>query len=255
MERPRAFSLDDRICSRYYRPRRGSTANTSSKHAPNAKIAILYQNDDFGKDYLAGFKDVLGDKHDEMIVKEASYEVTDPTVDRRSSRCRRRAPIRSPDAGDAEIRRPGHPQGLRTRLEADAFPLTHRVVGLGGAGAGRSREVGRHRISRGYQKDPSIRLEERSPASINGAISCRDTCPRPTPPTATSPGMSAHVLVQVLKQCGNDLSRENIMRQAANLHDLKLPRLSRASRSTPARRTTRVKSMRSCASTASAGCD
>ncbi len=58
-----------------------STPSTSSKTKPNAKIAILYQNDDYGKDYLKGFKDGLGDKAAKMIVTEVSYEVTDPTVD------------------------------------------------------------------------------------------------------------------------------------------------------------------------------
>ncbi len=48
---------------------------------PNAKVAVLYQNDDFGKDYLAGLKDAFGDKYSKMVVKEASYEITDPTVD------------------------------------------------------------------------------------------------------------------------------------------------------------------------------
>ncbi|MBN9009920.1 MAG: ABC transporter substrate-binding protein, partial [Rhizobiales bacterium] len=48
---------------------------------PDAKMAILYQNDDFGKDYPAGVKDVLGDRWDKVVVKEATYEVTDPTID------------------------------------------------------------------------------------------------------------------------------------------------------------------------------
>src|SRR5581483_12231754 len=51
------------------------------KNLPNAKIAVLYQNDDYGKDYLQGFHDGLGDKAAKMIVKEVSYETTDPTVD------------------------------------------------------------------------------------------------------------------------------------------------------------------------------
>src|SRR6202046_2952704 len=51
------------------------------KHLPNAKIAVLYQNDDFGKDYLNGLRDGLGDKAAKMIVATQSYETTDPTVD------------------------------------------------------------------------------------------------------------------------------------------------------------------------------
>ena len=65
---------------------------------------MLYQNDDFGKDYLAGLKDGLGDKFDKMVVKEVSYEMTDPTVDSQvvsAAGLRRR---RAADRGDAEIR-------------------------------------------------------------------------------------------------------------------------------------------------------
>src|SRR5271169_3031191 len=51
------------------------------KNKPDAKVGILYQNDDYGKDYLKGFKDGLGDQAAKMIVAEASYETTDPTVD------------------------------------------------------------------------------------------------------------------------------------------------------------------------------
>ena len=50
-------------------------------HKPDAKVGILYQNDDFGKDYVLGIRDVLGDKLDRVVVKSASYEVTDPTID------------------------------------------------------------------------------------------------------------------------------------------------------------------------------
>jgi branched-chain amino acid transport system substrate-binding protein len=51
------------------------------KNYPNAKIGVLYQNDDYGKDYLKGLKDGLGSKAASMIVMEESYEVTDPTID------------------------------------------------------------------------------------------------------------------------------------------------------------------------------
>ena len=56
-------------------------ANYAVKNIPDARIAILYQNDDFGKDYPAGVKDALGDQYDAKVVKVASYEVTDATVD------------------------------------------------------------------------------------------------------------------------------------------------------------------------------
>ena len=65
-----SYQIESRIYAKYI-----------LKNKPNAKIAVLYQNDDYGKDYLKGFKDGLGDKAASMIVAEASYEVTDPTVD------------------------------------------------------------------------------------------------------------------------------------------------------------------------------
>src|SRR3546814_2623614 len=56
-------------------------ANYIKKNMPDAKVAILYQNDDYGKDYLQGMKDGLGDMASKMIVAEESYEVTEPTID------------------------------------------------------------------------------------------------------------------------------------------------------------------------------
>ena len=64
------------------------------KEKPNAKIAVLYQNDDFGKDYVKGFKEGLGDKAASMIVIEESYEVSERRSTRTSSRSSRPTPIR-----------------------------------------------------------------------------------------------------------------------------------------------------------------
>ena len=78
---------------------------------PNAKFAVISQNDDFGRDYLAGLKDVLGEKYD-ALVTGATYEIADPTIDspdRQAEGLRRR---RAGDRGDAEIRRAIDPQGL-----------------------------------------------------------------------------------------------------------------------------------------------
>ena len=114
------------------------------KNLPTAKIAVLYQNDDFGKDYLIGLREGLGDKADKMIIATQTYETTDPTVDfasRIAAGQRRRC---SADGSDPQIRRAGDPQGLRHRLEADAFP--HQRVGFswGGHAARRTREMHRH---------------------------------------------------------------------------------------------------------------
>ena len=95
---------------------------------PNGKIGVLYQNDDFGKDYLKGVKDGLGDKAKSMIVVEAPYETTDPTVNSQiismksaGARCLRQ--YRHP-----EIRRAGDPQGSRDRLETAAHSQQRRQL-------------------------------------------------------------------------------------------------------------------------------
>ena len=118
------------------------------KNLPNAKIAVLYQNDDFGKDYLIGLREGLGAKADTMIVATKTYETTDPTVDfanRVAARERRRY---APDRCGAEIRCPSDPQGVRHRLEAD--PLSEQRVGFGRSGheAGWAREGRRHHFGR-----------------------------------------------------------------------------------------------------------
>ena len=77
---------------------------------PNAKMAILYQNDDFGKDYPAGVKDVLGDKFDKMVVT-ATYEVTDPTVDSQITTLQASGADVLLVAAITEVRRAGDPQG------------------------------------------------------------------------------------------------------------------------------------------------
>ena len=88
---------------------------------PAGKVAVLFQNDDYGKDVLKGLKDGLGDKAG-MIVAEAPYEVSDPTVDSQVVRLKASGRRRIRQLRDAEIRRAGHQEGRRARLEADAHP-------------------------------------------------------------------------------------------------------------------------------------
>jgi branched-chain amino acid transport system substrate-binding protein len=120
---------------------------------PNAKIAVLYQNDDYGKDYLKGFMDGLGDKGKGMVVKTVTYEVTGPDgrlADRHAAGLGRRRSSTSPRRSS----RAGDPQGGRHRLEAGALP--EPGVGqrrLGAQAAGLDKSVGL--ISMQYIKDPT----------------------------------------------------------------------------------------------------
>ena len=97
------------------------------------RSAMLYQNDDYGKDYLKGFKDGLGDKAKTMIVSKLTYEVTDPTIDSQIVDAEGLGRRRVLQHHHAQVRRAGDPQGGRDRLEAGALP--EQRVGVGGLGA------------------------------------------------------------------------------------------------------------------------
>ena len=113
------------------------------REKPDSKIAVLFQNDDFGKDYLAGLRDVLGDKFDAKVVT-APYEVTD-RHDRQAGRDAAILRRRCPDyRGHAEIRRPGHPQAGRHGVEAAAFHEQRLDLGGRGDRAGRTGAGDRH---------------------------------------------------------------------------------------------------------------
>ena len=130
-----SYSIESHIYARYI-----------LKNLPNAKIAVLYQNDDFGKDYLNGLRDGLGDKAGKMIVATQSYETTDPTVDSQIVALQGERRRRAADGGHPQIRRAGDPQGLRHRLEADALPQFGRQCGRHGHEARGPRERRRHHL-------------------------------------------------------------------------------------------------------------
>ena len=108
------------------------------KNKPNAKIAVLYQNDDYGKDLLKGVKDGLGAAGAKMIVAEATYEVSDPTVDSQIVTLQGSKRRHLHQHRHAEVRGPGDPQGFRLGLEAAAHPQQRRQLGRLGAHAGRA---------------------------------------------------------------------------------------------------------------------
>ena len=151
MGRSQAPSLDDGVHASY-RIEARIYARYILKSLPNAKIAVLYQNDDFGKDYIIGLRQGLGDKADKMIVaikKLRDHRPDRQFADRGAARQRRR---HAADGGGPEICRAGDPQGLRHRLEADALrrlpvEFDRRRDETGGAGKERRHHF-RHGISR-----------------------------------------------------------------------------------------------------------
>ena len=192
---------------------------------PDAKVAILYQNDDFGRDYVAGAKDVLGAKYD-SVIKAASYEVTDAT----------------PDSQIIQL------------LEGKPDALISGVTGKFGAMAVRKASdmgfKGNHYIASGVSSVQATII----PAGVERAIGVMSTVylKDPTDPSwADDAGikgyrafmakwypegnaddfynaygyMTAAVMTQVLQQCNGDFSRKSIMAQANNLKDLENPML------------------------------
>ena len=196
------------------------------KNKPDAKIGILMQNDDYGKDYVNGFKAGLGDKAAKMIVKEVTYEVTDPTVD---------SQIVTLKGSGADVffnvTTPKFAaQAIRKAYDIDWHPLqflnnVSASVGSVLVPAGLEKAVGI--ISTQYAKDPTDPQWKDDKGYQDWAAFMKQYYPNGDLKDASNVYgyTSAMTMVQVLKQCGDDLTRENIMKQAANLKDLELPML------------------------------
>ncbi len=190
---------------------------------PDAKIAVLYQNDDYGKDYLKGFEDGLGAKAKSMIVAKASYETSDPTVD---------SQIVQLQASGANvffnITTPKFAaQAIRKAYDIGWKPVQYlnnvsASIGSVLTPAGLDKSVGV--ISVAYLKDQNDKQWDKDP----GMNEFRAFMKKYYPEGNLSDGSNvvgygvAQTLVQVLKQCGDNLTRENVMKQAANLKDLQL---------------------------------
>jgi branched-chain amino acid transport system substrate-binding protein len=195
------------------------------KH-PNAKIGILYQNDDYGKDYVKGLKEGLGDKAKTMIVSEQPYETSDPTVD---------SQIINLKASGADVffnvTTPKFAaQAIRKAAEIDWKPLhllnnVSNSVGsvLKPAGLDAAKGI----LSTGYLKDPTdITWKDDAGFKKWSEFMAKFYPDGDRTSSFTAYGYTvAQTLQQVLKQCGDDLTRENVMKQAANLKDLELDML------------------------------
>jgi ABC-type branched-subunit amino acid transport system substrate-binding protein len=187
---------------------------------PDAKIAVLYQNDDLGKDYLNGVKDALGDSRAAMLVKEASYEVSEPTVDSQVIALQASGADTLIIAANAKA----GAQALRKTYDLGWAP--DRYVGstansitsvLKPAGLEKSKGV----ITNFWGKDPADPRWADAPDYKQWAAFVA----KYMTPTDLTDGFavfgfgSAALMAYVLKQCGDDLTRESIMRQATSLKD------------------------------------
>jgi branched-chain amino acid transport system substrate-binding protein len=193
------------------------------KTKPDAKIAVLYQNDDYGKDYLEGFEKGLGAKAKTMIIAKASYETSDPTVD---------SQIVQLQASGANvffnITTPKFAaMAIRKAYDIGWKPVQYLNSVSGSIGsvltpAGLEKSVGI--ISVEYLKDPLDPAWKDDKGMNDWRAFMAKYYPegKLTDVFNVSGYGAAQTLVQVLKQCGDNLTRENVMKQAANLKDLQL---------------------------------
>ena len=193
---------------------------------PDAKIGVLFQNDDYGKDYLKGLKDALGDKAAKMIVMEASYEVSDPTVDSQI--------VALKGSGADTLMTFATPkfaaQTIRKIFDIGWKPLhflnnvsVSVAAVLRPAGLDKSKDI----ITALYMKDPTDPQWTKDPAMQFFQSWMKKYNPGADPADAANAygyNLAAN-LVYVLKTCGDDLTRENIMKVAANMKDVEMPLL------------------------------
>ncbi|OYV01860.1 MAG: branched-chain amino acid ABC transporter substrate-binding protein [Burkholderiales bacterium PBB5] len=190
---------------------------------PGAKIAVLMQNDDYGKDYFKGFEEGLGDKAKTMIVSKVTYEVTDPTVDSQM------LSLKSSGADTFfNITTPKFAaQAIKKAAEIGWKPqhyLNNVSIGVSSVMTPAGLENGVGIITAQYGKDPTDPQWANDPGMKDWQAWMKKYYPSGSPIEANNVyGYSvAMTLVQVLKQCGDNLTRDNVMKQAASLN-LTLP--------------------------------
>ena len=194
------------------------------KHAPKAKVAVIYQNDESGREHVRGLKDGLGDRAASMVVKEASYELSDPTVDTQIVALQASGADTFYNAAALKFAS----QSIRKSAELGWKPLqflsyTSASVAAVLKPAGLKNAEGI--VSAAVAKDFMDPLWKDDPANkdYRAWIAKYDPTADPADGFVAAGYTAPMVLIQVLEQCGNDLSRANIIRQAANLRDVKLP--------------------------------
>src|SRR6202161_762430 len=198
-------------------------AKNLRKNKPDAKIAVLYQNDDYGKDYLKGLKDGLGAKAASMIIAEESFETTEPTVDSHIVKLKASGADVFVDIATPKFAA----QAIKKVAEIEWKPLhflNNVSASIGATIKPAGMENAQDIISSAYLKDTS------DPQWKDDAgMKAFDVFLTKYFPEGNRVDLNvmygytvAQGLVHVLKACGDDLTRENIMKQAASINGLEL---------------------------------
>jgi branched-chain amino acid transport system substrate-binding protein len=192
---------------------------------PGARFAVISQNDDFGRDYLLGLKDVLGDKYD-TLVTNATYEVSDPTIDSQIVKLKASGADVFLIAATPKFAA----QSIRKAFEVGWRPMTflaNVAVWVSTVMQPAGLEAGTGILSTAYVKDP----DDPAWADDAGVKAWREFMVKYVPDgdlhdtNYVNAYNSAMTLEAVLKACGDDLSTENILKQAYSIKNLELPML------------------------------
>lgn len=191
---------------------------------PDGKIGILYQNDDYGKDYVTGLRQALGSKFDNMVVAQETYEVTDPTIDSQVVNLKASGAtvfynVSIPKFAAQAIKkvhdigwRPAHVlNDVSTSVSSTLRP----------AGLDKSKGI----ISAQYLKDPTD-ISWKGDEEVNAWLKWMDEHYPEGDKSNLNNGYAygvSHLLIHVLEKAGDNLTRENIMKQAANIKDFRVP--------------------------------
>jgi branched-chain amino acid transport system substrate-binding protein len=192
---------------------------------PNAKFAVISQNDDYGRDYLAGLKDVLGERYD-AVVTNATYEVQDPTIDSQIVRLKASGAEMFVIAATPKFAA----QAIRKSFEIGWRPMTflsNVAVWMSTVMEPAGLEAGTGIVSTAYVKDPDDPAWKDDPGVKDWHAFMTKYMPEADQHDTNYVNSynSAMALETVLKACGDDLSTENILKQAFAIHDLELPML------------------------------
>jgi ABC-type branched-subunit amino acid transport system substrate-binding protein len=196
------------------------------QHKPDGKIGVLYQNDDYGKDYLKGLKDGLGEKAASMIVGEEAYETTVPTVDSQIVSLKAKGAdifisITTPKFAAQSIKKVAELGWKPLFIENNVGASIGSVIKP--AGFENAQDI----ISATYAKDATDPQWKDDPGMKGFDAFLAKYYPdgNRTDASVMVGYNVVRTMLAVLKQCGDDLTRENIMKQAANIHDLEIDTL------------------------------
>jgi branched-chain amino acid transport system substrate-binding protein len=193
------------------------------KNYPDAKIGILYQNDDLGRDYVTGMKAGLGDKAATMVVAEASYETSDPTIDSQIVKLKSSGVDIVFDASTPKFAA----QAIKKIADLGWKPvhiLDINAVSVGAVIQPAGLENSKGVISTNYGKDPGDPTWKDDAGMKNYLTFMAKYFPEGDRDSLfnTYGYSTTQLLIEVLKRCGDDLTRENVMKQASSLKGVKL---------------------------------